>query len=518
VRSATSKTDHRFDLPALPASVVSFDGQVVGTDQPSWLLRSSADGGKLLALNWSRLDDSAILTQRARYLAKLFLADKLSRKKARTIENDFRMFSRFQRWLRSIRRSPFEWSDLTEGIARGFLTHGLKHTADKGNDFSRLRTFYRWGVARQYPDFDLELFHVLRSVTATGNAKGHHVRFRDTVKGPFSPDELLLISKAIKQRSSTDEDRAIVMLHLELGNNPNASARLQNRDLIRYEAKIGVAYHLGIPRLKKRTALRETKQRPISENLGQLLETLRTGAADDALLHWLSQTNPEAAINRAMRRFVRAAGLISPRTQRLMKINSRRFRFSIATHMAEEGASAFHIAEVLDHSDTQNVRVYVETASSIVDSVAKATDAALAPLVQRFRGKIVDSLGASAFNGLPNQVIPAVAPDLAIFHPNVGGIGMCGRDTRKEGLCRLLPPLSCYLCPSFAALRHGPHEEMLNSIETFIQHNEAASDQRILMQLGDVRIVIREVLKQLGDDEGCSHEQRNNSSASGAGK
>jgi hypothetical protein len=223
VRSATSKTDHRFDLPALPASVVSLDGQVVGTDQPSWLLRSSADGGKLLTLKWSRLDDSAILSQRARYLVKLFLADKISRKKARTIENDFRMFFRFQGWLRSIHRGSFEWSDLTEGIARGYLTHGLKRTADKGNDFSRLRTFYRWGVARQHTDFDPDLFRVLRAVAASGNAKGHHVRFRDTVKGPFSPDELLLISNAINEARGTDEDRAIVMLHLELGHNPNAS-------------------------------------------------------------------------------------------------------------------------------------------------------------------------------------------------------------------------------------------------------------------------------------------------------
>jgi hypothetical protein len=172
-------------------------------------------------------------------LAKLFLSDKISRKKARTIENDFRMFLRFQGWLCSTRCSSFEWSDLTEGIARGFLTHGLKHTADKGNDFSRLRTFYRWGVARQHADFDPELLRVLRSVTAAGNAKGHHVRFRDTVKGPFSPDELLLISNAINEGRGADEDRAIVMLHLELGHNPIASARLRNKDLIRYETEAG---------------------------------------------------------------------------------------------------------------------------------------------------------------------------------------------------------------------------------------------------------------------------------------
>ena len=60
-----------------------------------------------------------------------------------------------------------------------------------------------------------------------------------------------------------------------------------------------------------------------------------------------------------MRRFSKAAGLVSPRTGQLLTISPRRFRFTIATHMAEEGASLFHIAEVLDHSDTQNVRVYV---------------------------------------------------------------------------------------------------------------------------------------------------------------
>ena len=102
-----------------------------------------------------------------------------------------------------------------------------------------------------------------------------------------------------------------------------------------------------------------------------------------------------------MRRFAKATNLVSPRTQRPLVINPRRFRFSIATHMAEEGASAFHIAEVLDHTDTQNVMVYVETVSSIADSVAKATDETLAPLVRRFQGKVVDPNEAAAFEGFP---------------------------------------------------------------------------------------------------------------------
>ena len=39
-----------------------------------------------------------------------------------------------------------------------------------------------------------------------------------------------------------------------------------------------------------------------------------------------------------MRRFAQELNLISPRTQRRLVINPRRFRFSIAAHMAEEGA------------------------------------------------------------------------------------------------------------------------------------------------------------------------------------
>jgi len=170
--------------------------------------------------------------------------------------------------------------------------------------------------------------------------------------------------------------------------------------------------------------------------------------------------------------------------------------------MAEEGASVFHIAEILDHTDTQNVKVYVETVSSIADPVAKATDAVLTPLVRRFQGKIVASPDLPAFESLPNQVIPAIAPHLGIVHLDAGGVGMCGRDVGKDGLCRLLPPVSCYLCPSFAALRDGPHQQMLNSIEHFIHQAEAISDPRILTQLDKVRIAIRQVLDQLGHSQG----------------
>lgn len=478
----------RQPLRAIPPEVRSLDGQTVNTSGDSWAFQSSVDGGQLLVLSWAALKEPPVFAVGAIHCVKLYLADRLTRKKPRTVANDFGMFQRFGRWLASQHEKSFDWRHLTEGLARGFLAHGM-NTADKGNDFSRLRTFYEWSVAHDVGGFDASFLRRLQAVTAVGNAKGHHVRFRDAVRGPFSPDELLLIRRAIVDGEGTDVDRAGVMLHLELGHNALATIRLKNRDFLRFDTSTGVFYQLDVPRVKKRTAQRETKRRPISKNLGDLLTSLRQGGPNDPLFHWFSSSRAETDARSAMRRFSKAAGLVSPRTGGLLAISPRRFRFTIATHMAEEGASLFHIAEVLDHSDTQNVRVYVETASSITDAVAKATDSALQPVVNRFQGKIVESAA-----GTQSPLIPASAPHLGIDHLDVGGIGLCGLNAHADGPCRLLPPISCYLCPSFAALRDGPHEQMLHSIETFLASGGQTNDKRILMQLEDVRAGILQVV------------------------
>ena len=86
-----------------------------------------------------------------------------------------------------------------------------------------------------------------------------------------------------------------------------------------------------------------------------------------------------------------------------------------------------------------------------------------------------------------------------------GGVGLCGRDVKRNGLCRLLPPLSCYLCPCFVAFRHGPHQEMLDALLQIRQLGEEMGDERIKRQLDDVCAAISEVLAQLGiPSSGCA--------------
>ena len=168
----------------------------------------------------------------------------------------------------------------------------------------------------------------------------------------------------------------------------------------------------------------------------------------------------------------------------------------MASHLAEEGASKFHLAVVLDHTDLNYVEVYVETSSTIAEPVAVATDASLKPVIDRFLGKVVDTLEEPAFPTLPvNQIIPAAVPHIPLL--NVGGVGVCGRNVSQKGLCRLFPPLSCYLCPSFAAVRDGPHRDLLRAIETFSTSQAEHLDQRMIAQLDDVLQAIEQLLAQV---------------------
>ena len=297
-----------FEIPQLPSLILTMDGQKIDTALDVWSARSVRDGGRLYAIHWSNTQLLATMeghfTEYAWSIVKLYIADRFCRKNAGTVHGDFQAFLAFERWIVGIgRQGNFDWSDYDEVLARAYLTHGVEHTASKGKQFSLLRSFYAWGVARQLPGFLPSFLLTLESIKAVGNLKGHHVRFRDPESGPFSPDEKRLIKKALDEAKGTAEDRCVVMLHYELGINPAVVARLKNRDVIRYEVNTSVFYHLDVPRIKKRTAERETKRRPISTTLGELLSSLMQGNSDAPLCHWLSSNAPQASISRLMCRF-----------------------------------------------------------------------------------------------------------------------------------------------------------------------------------------------------------------------
>jgi integrase len=496
-------------LPSIPRQVISLDGQRVDTSQVRWQIRASIDGGNIFVLNWRLVDEMtvdgiSVYSPRSRQLMRLYVADRLQRRKPSTVFVYFSSFIKFGRWLQQqeawsaevCRPNGFEWSRYSESLARAFHTWGVQNTASNGDFFRHLRIFYRWGVARRYPDFSLSLMRILGDIKAKMHPFGHHVRFRHPTSGPFSAAEKQMIVQAVRQELGQSKDRVLVMLLLELGFRPKAAVRLWNSDLICITTKQNIYYQLTVPRLKQRHAQRETRRRPISQRLGQLLTKLQVGESNDHLLWWLGDKAPETQLRQGVARWVRAAGLVSPRTGKRLKCNPRRFRYTLATHMAEEGASKLHIAALLDHSDLNYVDVYTATTAAIAKQVAEATDAAMQPLVRRFLGHIGDKPG----DGEAIAIIPAATPHVPMPVLNVGAIGSCGRNVGQHGLCQLFPPLSCYRCPSFAAWRNGPHQGLHDSLKKYLSHASEQMDERIRMQLDETVAAAKELLTQL--DEG----------------
>lgn len=499
-------------LPSLRSPILTKDRQLVPTTGDVWFVHTSPDGGDRLSFDWTAYRASkngrAVLDERSVHILRLYAAYKLATCKSSTLKNTCSAILRLLRWYPAYAsragRDPaiLTWRTIDGPLMDAVLVHGLSGS-ERGNDFSRLRDLYVWGAfGSQLSDFDPQLAVALEAVRAPGNVKGAHVRGHDPEHGPLDADEQRLLIEAVQRGEGDDRDRAVVMLYFELGLNTEAGARLQSNGLIVYTAHVvgadgrsqpETAYHLAVPRMKKRTEFRETRNRPLSPELGALLMQLRPAPPSASLLDWLHGPDTRSHIRAALQRWVKAANLISPRTGRLLRLSPRRLRYTLATQMAAEGASRHKIADVLDHTDLQNVEVYIEASSNMARQVATRLDHHLEGVVRRFQGKVVGRTEPTLMRGVGRRVVPGSVLQLPMLPIDVGGIGVCGRNVQIDGVCGLAPPLSCYGCDKFAAFVDAPHAQVGDALERLIgSQMDATADARIPLQLVDTVLAIRQ--------------------------
>ncbi len=495
----------RGDEPvALPAAARTKCGQVFDPRADLWVVRKHADGGNTLHFDWTKL---AGFSREAVGLAKRILADRAPSYAGTTTWNDFYMLMRFAAWLpgyaaRAGTREllPFRWRALdTPGFA-AFLDHGLS-TAQKGNDFARLRDLYRWGVdALRHPSFAPDVLVAIEGTRAPGNSKGQAVRAGDATKGELDARELELILDALREGRGRATDRATVALCLALGRNSNQYVRCVNGDLVRYPyPSIGPLaqngkrhlYELRIPRQKKRGSRVEYRSWPLDERVGLMLDAVQRGGGKDPLLWWVheeSKGQPDLALNTILKRWARDARIISPRTRRPIVLNPRRFRVTLLTNAADEGASPMKLAELADHTDQQNVKVYVDNSPGYLVRLSDRVDQIYDPLVKRFAGKVASR--ADAKPGVTGRVIPGATPTLPVL--DTGGIGVCG----AGGPCHRNPVVSCYRCNKFVAWKEGRHEDVVVALERAMEQ----MSPRIALLLAPSLAAAREVVAAIQEE------------------
>jgi integrase len=364
---------------------------------------------------------------------------------------------------------------------------------------------------------------VLDDLRLGGNKKGAAVLTMDVFSGPFSDTELQAIQASLDDAfaiGEIEEDAYLLgWLFMTLGQRPVQYAALKVCDVITQSLNDGnKAYILRVPRAKQRHQSPRTtfKERPLISQIGAPLSLYarKIQAYFQEILSDPSQA-PLFPQKRAARiapgfDFHRTAGslgvilaqtlsklnVVSERTGEQLHITPTRFRRTFGTRAAQEGHGELVIAELLDHSDTQNVGVYVGCVPEIAARIDRAVAIELAPLAQAFKGVLIKNESQASRAGDPSSRIR----DLRIDR---GGMpmGSCG----TQSFCNFAAPVACYTCSYFEPWLDGPHEMVLNQLLEKRDELIRTSDMR-MASVNDRTIfavaqVIRLCRKTLGVDE-----------------
>ncbi len=325
-----------------------------------------------------------------------------------------------------------------------------------------------------YPGVDPSAIDYLRKVRLSGNRKGEAVLTMDPENGPFTDLEFEAIhaglTEGFRKKDLSLEDYLVTRLFMLLGSRPVQIALLKVCDLAAVDNADGSkSYWLNVPRAKQRGAAPRSafKRRPIISDIGALLaehaERTRTAfvargqdpatapmfpaeTGNPTAPQGLEWHLPAAALSN---RIIRAFAHIAPRSERTgepIQIMPTRFRRTLGTRAAVEGHGTLIIAEMLDHTDTQNVQVYVEARPEIIKRIDKAIAMQMAPIAQAFAGTV----GSSDDPRRPRIADPRFDPTKPV--------GSCGQHSH----CAFSAPIACYTCGQFNAWVDGPHEAVLD--------------------------------------------------------
>ena len=475
-----SLKDNLSESGALPQEFMTKSGYSVSPSQNIWVV---FEGSKRSQFNFDKLQCS----RRFRYSVKSTLIWYLGNHSLQHARNIFERLVVFGKFLNR------ELDDIT---ANDILNY--KATLDVRHQFylGTLSGFLRKWHSLRLSGISDDVPQLLKELRLKGNLKGEAVMTMDPINGPYSELEMQSIHRALAQKYKDSEisagDFCFAWLSISIGMRPTQYACMKISDIWAATDKDGSSIYIArIPRAKQRVNPRQLfLERKLPLRIGEILQShmsevkkmFATKFADiqsAPLFPCYSEKEMGVGFEHHMRTedarkklksIIGLLKIVSERTGKEIIVNQTRFRRTLGTRAAEEGHGELIIAEMLDHKDTQNVGVYVQSTPAIVDRIDKAVALNMAPLAQAFKGLLIQS---------ESQAIRGKDPSSRICGPQQTGnfkpIGSCG----SYGFCGLMAPISCYTCSNFQPWLDGPHEKVLDNLISERDRLLGSSDSRI---------------------------------------
>lgn len=344
------------------------------------------------------------------------------------------------------------------------------------------------------PGVDGEVLELLEGWRIKGWRKGVAVQTMCPLTGPLSELEYEALCFSLVDAFETDkislEEFVLVDLFIATGRRPVQLGDLKVRDIICADNDVEVKeVILNVPRRKQgdpwRTEFKPIYLTPekgvavqllveesitkfrhkypfiINEDVGDipLFPSWRKVAAvaeesSDLVVRLLPTEMfhlNTSTISYRLETIIESLDVSSERTGERLRVFPLRLRRNVATRAARQGYGTVVIAELLDHTDDQNARVYTENVPEHVDAINEAVARQLAPIAQAFCGILVDH---------ESHAIRGQDPASRIRADNGTGVGTCG----MHGFCGALAPIACYTCKAFQPWLDGPHQEVMDGL------------------------------------------------------
>ena len=428
---------------------------------------------------------------------------------ARHTEN---MATRFKRLLRDTGASQVTSVDLINWRAK----LGTEEQWQLGGLKGFLLAWHDYG----FEGISKEVTELLEGWRIKGNEKGAAVASGCPESGPYTDLELATLfdwaNMAVANKDLAFRDYAYLLTLAMTARRPVQIAALRGRDLIQESEQGAPTFRLKVPRAKQRglkfrgafrslpiiedlyLVLRQLHRHSVaavSEAIGHSLDPDLVGEIPiflnrkrlkrienaDQAMELLHGGMPDAlhattgSLASALRRCARASTARSERTGEFIRLSATRFRHTRGTKLRREGFGPYVIAELLDHSNIQNVRVYTDNTAQEAVVIDELIGAQLAPFAQACLGRLVRS---------EREAIRGHDPHSRVPNGHQHAVGTCG----NYGFCAS-GYRACYTCYHFQPWVDGPHEEVLADIYAEKERARAAGCSDVIVNANDQLIL-----------------------------
>lgn len=499
----------------LPEEVTTRDGARFDPRLDRWFYRDSTTD---VSINFSKLNVTSEFLNSTKVVLIWYVENK-------STKHMMNMFARFQHMLGIFAVANEKVSEINSTDIINYRDSlSISNSWYLGNISGFLKKWHNLGVVGVSDD----AIALLKQLRIKGNRKGEAVSTMDPLDGPFTDFEVEALHAAVddgyKAGDINLDDYLLVWLFFALGQRSIQYASLKVCDFGASIAKDGATiYSLNVPRAKQREQLSRSvfSQRVLVPQIGekfvQYIEEIRrefTGVLVDTSVAPLFPTKrsnknepngfeyhrTSSSLSLDLKKTLNRLHVISERTGEPLHITATRFRRTLGTRAAMEGHGELVIAELLDHTDTQNVGVYVQATPEIVERIDRAMAMHLAPLAQAFAGVIIKTESEARRKGDPTSRICDPR-----FEPSMKPMGNCG----QHGFCGELAPISCYTCRNFQPWLDGPHEAVLNHLISERERLMEVSDSRIASINDRTILAVAEVVRRCDEIKGGMGEAVN---------